>query len=182
MSHRTTRAHLNNINHVSFKPSPFFFSDSELLSLAHLNPCKSCLDKLDRMDLNKFSDCLYYDPSFHRFMSFIVRVQLGTPEMVGYWLMKNWSAERRQEVYGSPRPHEMKLTTEDIRELSTKKVTDVSLAKLEAMSDEDFSVYITDPNFVKFVAQLKSGYPPNLGMALVKFWARMVSDGFMTVR
>ncbi|KAF5687024.1 hypothetical protein FCIRC_2528 [Fusarium circinatum] len=52
------------------------------------------------MPLSKFSEFFYCDPPFHRFMCYVVRVQIGTPEMVAYWLMKNWAAEVRKEVYG----------------------------------------------------------------------------------
>ncbi|KAF5253777.1 hypothetical protein FANTH_1470 [Fusarium anthophilum] len=87
------------------------------------------------MPLSKFSEFFYCDPPFHRFMCCVVRVQIGTPEMVAYWLMKNWAAEVREEVYG------------DMRELSTTKMTHTSLAKLATMDDEDFSVYMADANF-----------------------------------
>ncbi|KAF4493791.1 hypothetical protein FAGAP_10088 [Fusarium agapanthi] len=103
---------------------------------------------------------------------------------VAYWLMKNWAAEAREDVYGEPKPDIMNLTIEDMRELSTRKVTDTSLAKLETMDNKDFSVCMKDKNFNKFVTQvvrLNPACPPNLRMGVVKFWVRMVSDGFLTV-
>ncbi|KAF5542244.1 hypothetical protein FMEXI_7579 [Fusarium mexicanum] len=75
------------------------------------------------MALDRFSEFFYCDPPFHRFMCYVVRVQIGTPEMVAYWLMKNWVAEVREEVYG------------DMRERSISKLTHTSLAKLETMED-----------------------------------------------
>ncbi|KAF4417164.1 hypothetical protein FACUT_12422 [Fusarium acutatum] len=136
------------------------------------------------MDLNKFSDLFHCDPSFQRFMDFVVRIRIGTPEMVAYWLMKNWVAEVREEVYDEPKSDIMNLTTEDMRELSTSKVTDTHLAKLETMDDEDFSVYMADKNFNKFLTQvvrLRPGFPPHLKMGVVKFWARQVGNGTLTV-
>ncbi|KAF5605937.1 uncharacterized protein FSUBG_6273 [Fusarium subglutinans] len=155
------------MNRIFHKPSPYFLSNSELLSLKHMNPSKSCLDKLDKMPLSKFSEFFYCDPPFHRFMCYVVRVQIGTPEMVAYWLMKNWAAEVREEVYG--------VRTE---------TGYTSLAKLETMDDEDFSVYMADANFNKFVTQvvrLRLEFPPSLRMGVAKLRARMVSDGLLTV-
>ncbi|KAG5765590.1 hypothetical protein H9Q69_007054 [Fusarium xylarioides] len=114
----------------------------------------------------------------------VMRIRTGTSEMVAYWPMKNWTAKLREEVYGEPKSDIMNLTTEDMRELLTSKVTDTHLAKLETMEDENFSVYMADSNFSKFVNQvvrLRRGFPPHLRMGVVKLWARMVGDGLLTV-
>ncbi|KAF5570926.1 hypothetical protein FPHYL_872 [Fusarium phyllophilum] len=179
MSLHVTRAQLD-----TMKPSPYFLSNAELLSLNHFNPSKQCLDKLDKIGLNKFRDLLYCDPSFFQFMRCVMRIRINTSEMVAYWLMKNWTAKLREEVYGEPKSDVMNLTTGDMRELSTSKVTDTHLAKLETMEDEDFSVYIADSNFNKFVNQvvrLRPGFPPHLRTGVVKLWAQMVGDGLLTV-
>lgn len=83
-----------------FKPDQNFLSNSELLSLIHFGPSKNCLDKLDKMDPDKFGECFHCDWAFHRFMYCVVRVRSSTPDMMAYWLMKNWAAEVREEVYG----------------------------------------------------------------------------------
>jgi hypothetical protein len=70
------------------------------LSQYHLNPSKACLDKLDEIDLSRFCDLVHHDPSFYRFMKYVVKIRSGTPEMLAYWLMKNMVAEVRVEVYG----------------------------------------------------------------------------------
>ncbi|SCV28790.1 uncharacterized protein FFB14_02008 [Fusarium fujikuroi] len=103
---------------------------------------------------------------------------------MAYWLMKNWAAEVREEVYGEPKTDIMDLTTEDMRELSTGNVTGTILAKLEVMKNEDFSVYMTDKNFNKFVnevVRLRPGFPPHLRMDVVKLWVRLIADGTLTV-
>lgn len=73
----------------------------------------------------------------------------------------------------------MEITAEDMRELSTGNVTGTNLAKLEVMNNEDFSVYMTDTNFNKFVnevVRLRPGFPPHLRMDVVKLWVRLVSQ------
>ncbi|KAF5702525.1 hypothetical protein FMUND_13438 [Fusarium mundagurra] len=177
MSFHVTRAQLDTM-------SPYLLSNAELLSLKHLNPSKQCLDKLDKIGLNKFRDLFYCDLSFHRFMRYVMRIPIDIPEMVAYWLVKNWTRELREDVYGEPKSDIMNLTAEDMRELSTSRVTDTHLTKLKAMDDEDFSVYMADSNFNKFVNQvvrLRPGFPPCLRMGVVKLWARMVADGLLTV-
>ncbi|PNP80562.1 hypothetical protein FNYG_06161 [Fusarium nygamai] len=104
--------------------------------------------------------------------------------MLAYWLMKNYVAEVREDVYSEPKSDIMNLTTEDMRELSTRKVTDAHLAKLESMDDEDLSVYMEDTNFNKFLTQvlrLRPGLPPHRVIGVVKLWARQVADGFLMV-
>ncbi|KAG4287504.1 hypothetical protein FPRO06_05156 [Fusarium proliferatum] len=172
------------MNRVLFRPTPYFLSNSELLSLTHFRPSKDCLDKLDKMDVDKFSDCLHCDWTFRRFMYYVVRARLGTPDMMAYWLMKNWAAGVRVEFYGEPKTDIMDLTTEDMRELSTGNVTGTILAKLEVMNNEDFSVYMTDTNFNKFVnevVRLRPGFPPHPRMDVVKLWVRLIADGTLTV-
>ncbi|KAF5662645.1 hypothetical protein FDENT_13303 [Fusarium denticulatum] len=78
----------------------------------------------------------------------------------------------------------MNLTSEDMLELSTRKVTDTHLAILESMGDEDLSVYMADTNFNKFLTQvlrLRPGLPPHRVMGAVKLWARQVADGLLIV-
>ncbi|KLO88953.1 uncharacterized protein LW93_12370 [Fusarium fujikuroi] len=182
MWHHVTRA--QHMNRVLFKPDPNFLSNRELLSLAHFGPSKDCLDKLDKMDADKFSECFHRDWAFNRFMYCVVRVRSGTPDMMAYWLMKNWAAEVREEVYGEPKTDIMDLTTEDMRELSTGNVTGTILAKLEVMNNGDFSVYMTDKNFNKFVNEvvgLRPGFPPHLRMDVVKLRVRLIADGTLTV-
>jgi hypothetical protein len=73
----------------------------------------------------------------------------------------------------------MQLTTENMLELSTRKVTDTQLAELESMDDEDFSVYMEYTNFNKFLIQVlrvRPGFPPRRVMGPVKLWARHVSQ------
>lgn len=76
------------------------FNESELRRFADLNPSEPCLDRLDKLNFNEFIYRLHYDLSFYRFMCFVARVPTGTPEMVAYWLMKNWSTEAREGIYG----------------------------------------------------------------------------------
>ncbi|KAF5974401.1 hypothetical protein FCOIX_8286 [Fusarium coicis] len=104
--------------------------------------------------------------------------------MLAYWLMKNYVAQAREHVYGNLKPDIMQLTTENMLELSTRKVTDTHLAELESMDDEDFSVYMEYPNFNKFLIQVlrvRPGFPPRRVMGPVKLWARHVTDGFLMV-
>ncbi|KAF5572105.1 hypothetical protein FPANT_13333 [Fusarium pseudoanthophilum] len=178
------RADPDSQNRVFYIPSPWLLSNPELLSLRHFNPSKACLDKLDEIDSSKFCFLVERDPSFYRFMKYVVRIRSGTPEMLAYWLMKTMLAEVREEVYGEPTSDIGNLTTEDMLELSTKNVTDTHLAKLETMDDEDLSVYMADTNFNKFLTQvlrIRPGIPPHRVMGAVKLWARQVADGFLMV-
>ncbi|KAF5544859.1 hypothetical protein FNAPI_9298 [Fusarium napiforme] len=172
------------MNRDFYIPSPCILGDAELLNLYHFNPSKACLDKLDEIDLRKFCVLVRRDPSFYRFMKEVVGIRSGTPEMLAYWLMKNMVAQVREEVYGEPKSDIGNLTTEDMLELSTRNVTDTHLAKLENMDDEDFSVYMEDKNFNKFLTQvlrIRPGFPHHRVMCAVKLWARQVADGFLRV-
>ncbi|KAF5637279.1 uncharacterized protein FTJAE_5694 [Fusarium tjaetaba] len=184
MRPRVTRAQLDTMNRNFYIPSPWILGDAELLSLYHFNPSKACLDKLDEIGLRKFYALVQRDPSFYKFMKEVVGIRPGTPIMLEYWLMKNMVAEVREKVYGEPKSDIGNLTTEDMLELSTRKVTDTHLAKLESMDDEDFSVYMEDTNFNKFLSQvlrIRPGFPHHRVMGAVKLWARQVADGFLRV-
>ncbi|TVY66044.1 hypothetical protein Focb16_v011024 [Fusarium oxysporum f. sp. cubense] len=91
------------MSHIIVNATMNLFNESELRRFADLNPSEPCLDRLDKLNFNEFIYRLHYDLSFYRFMCFVARVPTGTPEMVAYWLMKNWSTEAREGIYGPPK-------------------------------------------------------------------------------
>ncbi|EMT63177.1 hypothetical protein FOC4_g10013393, partial [Fusarium odoratissimum] len=98
-------------SHIIVNATTNLFNGSELRRFADLNPSEPCLDRLDKLNFNEFIYRLHYDLSFYRFMCFVARVPTGTPEMVAYWLMKNWSTEAREGIYGT-RPSTSSFATQ----------------------------------------------------------------------